>query len=213
MVPMNFLSPMKLLFSCNYAVIGDKSWKNIQIISLSVLPRSLFARLALLSIGIDIKRIFIVWWCKNIADFLSVCVISKVTERCRLIFWNIYFLVYIIGNKKKLCFSLWFICFHIWQGKGAFSVLVHEIWSYRWHVITPQNVAMQFASPEIEHLYLVYWNWMQLCIIYLVSEKCVETPVECMISINGQEIRVVHKSIQFKRICIFIQEDIYWQVG
>ena len=54
--------------------------------------------------------------------------------------------------QKKICFSLWFMCFHIWQGKGVFSVWVHEIWSYRWHVITPQNVAMQCASTEIEHL-------------------------------------------------------------
>ena len=126
------------------------SWKNIQIISLPVLPRTLFARLSLLSIGIDIKRIFIVWWCKSIANFMCVCVISKVTERCRLIFCNIYFLVYITG--KKMCFSLWFMCFHIWQGKGVFSVWVHEIWSYRWHVITPQNVSMQCTSTEIEHL-------------------------------------------------------------
>jgi hypothetical protein len=77
MVPMDFLSPMKLLVPCNYAVISDKSWKNIQIISLPVLPRSLFARLSLLSIGIDIKGIFIVWWCKSIANSVCVCVCER----------------------------------------------------------------------------------------------------------------------------------------
>lgn len=56
---------------------------------------------------------------------------------------------------------------------------------------------------------------MQLCIIFVVSEKCVEIPVECMIPINGQEMWIVRKSVQFKRICINLQEDILtsWMLG
>ena len=58
-------------------------------------------------------------------------------------------------------------------------------------------------------LIILFTETVQLYIISFVSEKCVEIPVECMISINGQEVCIVSKSVQFKRICIFVQEDIY----
>jgi len=41
---------------------------------------------------------------------MCVCVISKVTERCRLIFCNIYFLVYIIGKK-----NVFFLMIHVFS--------------------------------------------------------------------------------------------------
>jgi len=103
MMPMNFLTPMKLLFSCNYAVIGDKSWKSIQIISLPVLPRTLcshFTRLSLLSIGI-------VWWHKSIANFLSVCVCDIKSHRKMQVhlLQHLYLGLY-HWQLKKLCCSL-----------------------------------------------------------------------------------------------------------
>jgi len=172
------------------------SWKNIQIISLPVLPRTLFARLSLLSIGIDIKRIFIVRWCKSIANFMCVCVITKVTERCRLIFCNIYFLVYIIG-KKKYVFP-YDSCVFIFGRVRVFLVfecMKYDLTDDMWSLLKmfPCNVPAQ----KLNTYYLVYWNWMQLYIISFVSEKCVEIPVECMISINGQEVCIVRKSVQF----------------
>jgi hypothetical protein len=223
---------MKLLFSCNYAVIANKSWKSIEIITLPILPRTLqsyFARLSLLSIGLDIMRMYIVWWCKSMLTLcmrVFVCVREReweggggrdiVTERCRLISCNICILVYIIGNKKN-CAVPYDSCVFIFGRVGVFLVFdsrlqVHEIWSYRWHMLTPQNVAMKCASTETEHIYLFYWNRMQLCIISVVSGKCVEIPVESMISINGQEICIVHKSVQCKIICLNVHEDI-WQFG
>jgi len=76
MVPMNFLTPMKLLFSCNYAVIGDilEKYPDYQLYLycqgpyIVILLDYLCYQLAL------IKRIFIVWWHKSFANFLSVCV-------------------------------------------------------------------------------------------------------------------------------------------
>ena len=65
---------MKLLFSCNYAVIGDKSWKRIQIFSLPVLPRVILLDYLCYQLALTPRGIFIVWKCKSIAKFLCLCV-------------------------------------------------------------------------------------------------------------------------------------------
>lgn len=109
-MPVQFLRIMKFSFSCNCAVIGDRSWKSVQVFKLSayiIFPGTLqssFVRFATLPVGNDIKRAFIIWWCKSIANFCALCVcVCAISERCRLIFCMIYILVCIICNKKTLC--------------------------------------------------------------------------------------------------------------